>query len=194
MRLLYASANADVAKQLANDWFHEILSSISANPNSEDAVRTAARQLIARIRGWSTLDDALSNTQGDFVAAAALLKEVGTEDQSFGIWLESMITHDDVVSSLAENPVLPVTLPHLLSHRSSSPAPSQDEFVAFVRAYLGVACVLAVYSWSDSLPHARCRARTLGILRLWQGLDGYREVRTALSHWINVCSQIYYRL
>ncbi|TBU32987.1 hypothetical protein BD311DRAFT_774649 [Dichomitus squalens] len=176
LRLLYAAANADVAKQLDTGWFHEVLSSISANPNNDDAVRTAARQLTARIIGWSILHDALSNTQGDFVAATGLLKDVGNEDQSFGVWLESMITHDDVVNSLAENPVLSVTLPQLLSHRSPSTTPSQDEFVAFVRAYLGVACVLAVYSWSDSLPHARCRARTLGILRLWQGVDGYREI------------------
>ncbi|KAI1796048.1 hypothetical protein LXA43DRAFT_1160446 [Ganoderma leucocontextum] len=176
LRLLYASSNVDVAKQLNTDWFHEVLASISADPNNEDAVRTAAGQLTTRIRSWSILDDALANTQGDFVAAAALLRDIGTEEQSFGIWLESMITHDEVVASLAENPVLPVSLPRLLSHRNLSTVPSQDEFVAFVRAYLGVACVLAVYSWSDSLPDERCRARTLGILRLWQGMDGYREI------------------
>ncbi|PIL37469.1 hypothetical protein GSI_01163 [Ganoderma sinense ZZ0214-1] len=176
LRLLHASSNVDVAKHLNTDWFHEVLASISGNPNNEDVVRTAARQLTTRIRSWSILGDALANTQGDFVAAAALLRDIGTEEQSFGIWLESMITHDEVVASLAENPVLPVSLPRLLSHRNPSTLPSQDEFVAFLRAYLGVACVLAVYSWSDSLPDERCRARTLGILRLWQGVDGYREM------------------
>lgn len=122
------------------------------------------------------LEDAFSNTQNDFGAAADMLRDVGTEEQSFGIWLESMVAHSDVVSSLAENPVLSVPLPRLLSHRPPSSSPSQDDFVAFVRAYTGVACVLAVYAWSDSLPDERCRARTLGILRLWQGTDGYREV------------------
>lgn len=131
---------------------------------------------MTRIRGWSVLGDAIASTQGDCVAASALLRDIGTEEQSFGIWLESMITHDEVVASLAENPVLPVSLLRLLSYRNPSTLPSQDEFVAFVRAYVGVACVLAVYSWSDSLPDERCRARTLGILRLWQGVDGYREV------------------
>ena len=181
LRLLYAASNADIAKRLDADWFHDILSSMSDDPNHEREIRTAAKQLDARIRGWATLEDTFSNTQGDFIAAASMLKDVGADEQSFGIWLESMITHEDVVSGLAENPVLPVTIPHLLSHRPTNAMPTQDEFIAFVRAYVGVACVMAVYSWSDSLPDERCRARTLAILRLWQGTDGYRQVRTPLS-------------
>ncbi|TFK90885.1 hypothetical protein K466DRAFT_483964 [Polyporus arcularius HHB13444] len=176
LRLVYAASNVDVAKRLDTDWFHGLLSSISNDPNNDRETRTAAKQLDARIHGWTVLQDTLSNTQGDFLGAAAMLKEIGVEEQSFGIWLESMIAHEDVVSSLAENPVLPVTLPHLLSHRLTTVTPSQDEFVGFVRAYIGVACVMAVYSWSDSLPDERCRARTLGVLRLWQGVDGYREI------------------
>ncbi|RPD66817.1 hypothetical protein L226DRAFT_453413 [Lentinus tigrinus ALCF2SS1-7] len=176
LRLVYATSNIDVAKRLDRDWFHGLASSISNDPNNNHETRAAAKQLIARIHGWTVLEDTFSNTQGDFLSAARMLQEVGTEEQSFGIWLESMIAHNEVVSSLAENPVLPVTLPHLLSHRPTTVTPSQDEFVAFVRAFVGVACVMAVYSWSDSLPDERCRARTLGVLRLWQGVDGYREI------------------
>ncbi|KAI0751135.1 hypothetical protein C8Q80DRAFT_554820 [Daedaleopsis nitida] len=176
LRLRYAAANVDVAKELDTDWLHRLLSSISSDLNNERETRTAAKQLSARIRGWATLTDTFSNTQGDFLAAAAMLSSIGSEEQSIGIWLESMVTHPDVVSSLAENPVLPVTLPHLLSQRPNDASPSQDEFVAFVRAFVGVASVMAVYSWSDSLPDKRCRARTLGILRLWQGTAGYREI------------------
>ncbi|KAI0722592.1 hypothetical protein C8Q76DRAFT_615436 [Earliella scabrosa] len=176
LRLLYAASNADIAKRLDADWFHDILTAMSDDPNHEREIRTAAKQLDARIRGWATLEDTFSNTQGDFIAAASMLKDVGADEQSFGIWLESMITHEDVVSGLAENPVLPVTIPHLLSHRPTNAMPTQDEFIAFVRAYVGVACVMAVYSWSDSLPDERCRARTLAILRLWQGTDGYRQI------------------
>ena len=47
----------------------------------------------------------------------------------------------------------------------------------FLRAFIGVSCVLAVYAWADSLPDEFCRERSLAILRLWQGVDGYREVR-----------------
>ncbi|KAI9064886.1 hypothetical protein FKP32DRAFT_1675270 [Trametes sanguinea] len=175
-RLLYATANADIARRLDRPEFRDLLSSMASDYNTDRDLRKIARRLLSRLRGWYLLEDSLSNTQGDFVAAANMLKDIGTEEQSFGIWLESMIAHGDIVSSLAENPVLPVTLPRLLSHKPSYSSPSQDEFIAFVRAFVGVACVLAVYAWSDSLPDERCRSRTLSILRLWQSVDGYREI------------------
>lgn len=178
-RLLLACTNADVAKAFNTPEFVAMLSDISKNTDLERDTRDAAKELLGRIQGWSVLEDALSNTRGDFIAAAATLADMGSDEPSFGIWLESMITHDDIRSSLADNPVLPVTLPHpllLLKPSRSIPSISQDEFIAFLRAYIGVACVLAVYAWSDALPHARCRERILGILRFWQGVDGYREV------------------
>ncbi|KAI0638542.1 hypothetical protein C8Q77DRAFT_1154166 [Trametes polyzona] len=176
LKLLYAAANVDVAKRLDAPWFRDMLEPLASDLNTDREARVAAKRLIARTRGWSTLQDAFSNTQGDFVAAAGLLKDIGTEEQSFGVWLESMVAHSEVSSALAENPVLSVPLPRLLGHKPLHTPPSQDEFIAFVRAFIGVACVLAVYAWSDSLPDERCRARTLAILRLWQEVDGYREI------------------
>ena len=55
---------------------------------------------------------------------------------------------------------------------------SHDEFISFLRAFIGIGSVLAVYAWSDSLPNDRCRERVLGVVRLWQGVRGYREVST----------------
>ncbi|KAI0650389.1 hypothetical protein C8Q79DRAFT_902719 [Trametes meyenii] len=180
LRLLYAAANVDVAKRLNTQWFLELLMLISTDVSTERETRLVAERLLKCLRGWYVLEDTFSNAQGDFVVAADMLKDIGMEEQSFGIWLESMVAHPNVVSSLAENPVLHVPLPRLLSHRANSAPPSQDEFVASVRAYIGVACVLAVYAWSDSLPDERCRARVLGILRLWQDIDGYREIANHL--------------
>ncbi|KAI0775889.1 hypothetical protein BD413DRAFT_470056 [Trametes elegans] len=176
LRLLYATSNADIARRLDVPWFRDLLSALSDDLSTDREIRTTSKRLLARLQGWYVLEDTFSNTQGDFITAANTLKDISTEEQSFGIWIASMITHDDVVTSLAENPVLPVTLPRLLSHKPIHGVPSQDEFVAFVRAFVGVACVLAVYAWSDSLPNERCRARTFGIIRLWQGVDGYREI------------------
>ncbi|CDO69568.1 hypothetical protein BN946_scf184759.g8 [Trametes cinnabarina] len=135
-RLLYAAANADVARRLDRPEFLELLSSMASDYNTNRDVRSTARRLLARLRGWSLLEDAFSNTQGDFIAAASTLKDIGTEEQSFGIWLESMIAHDDIVSSLTDNPVLPVTLPRILLHRASFGSPSQDEFIAFIVNHL----------------------------------------------------------
>lgn len=177
-RLLDASTNACIARHLSVPWFLNIMSTIEAAPAADRRTKTAACKLAARLRQWQILEDALSNTQADFHAAAGLMKDISTSEQSFGIWLECMITHPDLLTKLAENPVLPIANsrpPVLLGSHSS--AVSHDEFVAFVRAYIGVASVLAVYAWADSLPNDRCRERTLGVLRLWQGVDGYREVR-----------------
>jgi hypothetical protein len=157
-----------------------MLDTIKTAPAADCETKAAARKLAARIQQWQILEDALSNTQADFHAAADFMKDIGTSEQSFGIWLECMTTHQDLVTKLAENPVLPIAHsrpPALLGNGSS--AVSHDEFIAFVRAYIGVASVLAVYAWADSLPNDRCRERTLGVLRLWQGVDGYREVRCA---------------
>ena len=178
LRLLYAASNAEIAKRLDEEWFRELITTIATDPNNKRELRTTAKQLSARIRGWAILEDAFSNTQGDFVTAASMMKEASTENESFGIWLMSMVAHEGLVAKLAENPVLSVPIPHLLSHRASASAPSQDDFVAFVRAYIGVACVMVAYAWADCVPDKSSRLRIFNIIRLWQSVNGYREVRT----------------
>ncbi|KAI0797020.1 hypothetical protein C8Q75DRAFT_710409 [Abortiporus biennis] len=191
LRLLDAAASADVARYLNNDWFLDEVTSIEKNPNFEKVTRSAARQLLSRIQGWSALEDALSNTQGDFAEAAAALADMSSQEASFGILLESLVAHPDLVEKLAENPVMHMTFPHppyLL--QKNKPSVSHDEFIAFIRAFIGVSCVLAVYAWADSLPEPPCRKRIQGIWRLWQTIDGYREI---LNHLL-LLPQMIYRL
>ncbi|KAF8267433.1 hypothetical protein EI94DRAFT_1801673 [Lactarius quietus] len=45
-----------------------------------------------------------------------------------------------------------------------------------LRAWVGVACVLAAYAWADSVPNELCRSRAFGIMRVWQSAPHYREV------------------
>lgn len=153
-----------------------MLREVQSSSNMDKDAQVAARRLADRIRGWHSFEDALSNTRGDFVGASKLLKDVGTDEQSIGIWLESMVLNDNFITKLLENPVLPSQShpPFLL--RNTLPTISHDEFIVFVRAYIGVASVLAVWAWTDSLGHDVCRERTLALLQLWQGVDGYREV------------------
>ena len=163
----------------------ETLHELEKGLTVDKATRQLARQLLDRLEGVSIFEDAISNTQGDFARAAAVLKDIGSSEQSFGIWLASMVTHHDLVDKLAENPILSVPLQHPpLLFKQNAIVVSHDEFVAFLRALIGVSCVLAIYAWADSLPEPLCRERTLGILRLWQDVDGYREVnfRTHLFH------------
>lgn len=181
-KLSDTTANADIARYLQSEWFLNTIRSIEHNPNTDQETRSAARHLIARIEGWATLEDALFNTQGDFVGAAAALKDLSTQEASFGILLESMVAHEDLVTRLSENLVVPTSplLPPQLLARTKTGV-SHDDFLAFLRAFIGVSCVLAVYAWADSLPNPPCRERILSILRLWQGVDGYREVGSPLQ-------------
>ncbi|PSR93814.1 hypothetical protein PHLCEN_2v4709 [Hermanssonia centrifuga] len=175
--LLDATSNADIARHLSAKWFIDTVKSIENDASSDRETRTVARQLLARLEGMSVFEDALTNTQGDFSRAAATLKEIGEREQSFGIWLESMVTHQDLMDKLGENPTMTVPLQHpplLFSNTETSV--SHEEFVAFLRALIGVSCVLAVCAWADSLPDQYCHEFILGILRLWQGIDGYREI------------------
>ena len=176
LRLLTAASNIDIARGLNAESFLDLLHTIQSSPNVDKETQDAACKLLVRINGWNILEDALSNTQADFSQPAAMMRDIGLEEHSFGIWVGSMINHQGLVAQLAENPVLLKSQnPPLLLNRQVISV-SHDEFISFVRAYIGVSCVLAVYAWADSLPHEICRERTLGILRLWQKVDGYREV------------------
>ncbi|KAH9833677.1 uncharacterized protein C8Q71DRAFT_712127 [Rhodofomes roseus] len=191
IRLRDAATNADIARHLNSDYFLQTLHTITKDANADPETQSAATKLIARIQGWAVLEDTLSNTQGDFVTAATLLKENGTEEAALGVWLESMITHEDIAATLREIPLMPIPLPHppyLFGSLKSSI--SHDEFVAFLRAVIGVAAVLAVYAFADAWPHTLCRERALAIIRLWQGVNGYREI---VNHLL-VLKQMIFRL
>jgi hypothetical protein len=178
LRLLDAVANADIARHLNSTWFFDELDKLQSSPTTDKHSRIAARRLGTRIRHWEVFEDGLSNAAGDFHESARMLKDVGLEEQSIGIWLETMLNHPNLVAKLAENPVLAdrKTHPAALLRRVLPAEISHDELITFTRAYIGVASVLAVWAWTDSLGNDDCRAQTLAILRLWQNVDGYREV------------------
>ncbi|ESK95101.1 hypothetical protein Moror_13833 [Moniliophthora roreri MCA 2997] len=175
--LLDAAANADIAHHFNSAPFLEVLQNIQRDSSQEKKTQTAAHRLASRLQSWDIFQDALTNTQADFAAAIAMLKDIGSEEQSVGIWLASMILHDDLVTKLSENPVFSnsQSYPRLFMRNASS-AISHDDFIAFVRGYIGVISVFAVWAWSDSLGNDPCRERVLGVLRLWQGVDGYHEL------------------
>ncbi|KAJ7498487.1 hypothetical protein FB451DRAFT_1202051 [Mycena latifolia] len=178
LRLLDAVSNADIARYLNSRWFFDELDKLDASPTADKHVRAATRRLGTRIRHWEAFEDALTNPAGDFHESARMLKDVGQEEQSIGIWLETMLNHPNLVAKLAERPV-PAdrnTLPAPLLCLVPSAEITHDELITFTRAYIGVASVLAVWAWTDSLGNDDCRAQTLAILRLWQNVDGYREI------------------
>ncbi|KAL5530102.1 hypothetical protein ACEPAF_6359 [Sanghuangporus sanghuang] len=187
--LLDASANPDVSRQLNNEQTLGAIVHIRDNPSQGDGARRAASRLYNRIKGWEILEDSLLNTQSSFASASLLVKEITAEENSFGIWLESMMMNNEIVERLSETP-----LTHSFSHPPvmwrGTQVTSHDEFIAFLRAAVGVAAVVAVYAWADSVPVEKCRERTLAILRLWQNVTGYREI---VNHFL-LMRQTAYRL
>ncbi|KAI0310418.1 hypothetical protein OF83DRAFT_874002 [Amylostereum chailletii] len=172
-QLLVAASNPDIARYLTDLKFPELLQSMQHNASFPRGLQHAAQRLHERLQGWTALGDALWNTQAQFPVARAFLHTAGADEPSFGVLLHVLVAHSDVVTRLAENPVLADT-PLVAEDEAGST--SQDEFIAFLRAWVGVASVLAVYAWADSVPNERCRERALGILSLWQDVKGYREI------------------
>ncbi|KAL0950200.1 hypothetical protein HGRIS_010192 [Hohenbuehelia grisea] len=74
---------------------------------------------------------------------------------------------DTSTTSVARNSANPDTLDH-------------SEFIAFVRAFLGIGCVLAVWAWADSVGDSACIERSLAVIRVWQGVEGFREITNHL--------------
>ena len=156
-----------------------MLLAVQHNAAADAATKSFAGALIVRIRGWEVLTDALWNTQADFETAVELVRAAGMEEPMFGVLLAALVSHNEIFTRLAEKPVLPRSPPHppvLMQEVGERGQPTHDEFVAFLRTFIGVSCVLAVYAYTDSLPNKKCRERVLGILRVWQGVKGYREV------------------
>jgi hypothetical protein len=188
LELLDASANPDIARYLNTPSFLDVLRDIQESTSHDKGSQLAARRLLSRISGWGAFEDALSNTQADFTESISILKDIGTEEQSLGIWLLSMTEHDDLLTKISENPVFSSlsSYPKLFSmikstSNGSNAVVTHDDFIAFVRAFIGVSSVLAVWAWADSLPHEMARERTLGVLHLWQGVEGYREVSSCAT-------------
>ncbi|KAJ7368801.1 hypothetical protein DFH08DRAFT_947693 [Mycena albidolilacea] len=178
LRLLDAVSNADIARYFSGSWFLAELDKLQASPTVEKYAKAVARRLSVRIYRWEAFENALSNPDGDAHEAAQMLHDVGREEQSTGIWLETMLNHPNLVAKLAANPAPadPRThLPHLF-RRDLPAGVTHGDLIAFIRAFIGVASVLAVWAWTDSLGNDECRAQTLAIVRLWQNVDGYREI------------------
>ena len=181
--LLDAAANFEIAQHFSgNEAFLSIFQEIQNNSRTEKPLLDAVKKLNARLRGWQLFEDALTNDNGDFMESARFLKDICTEEYSLGCWLECMCSHENLVAKLGENSILPTppVLPPLL-FQSQAPI-SHQQFLVFVRAVIGITNVLAVWAWADCIDDElhqdrACRERASSILALWQGVDGYREVK-----------------
>ena len=175
--LLDAAANVEIARYfLQDEEFFNSLNEMQNSPKMDTVITKNLKKLTSRIQGWASFENALADPNGDFSACAIFLKDMSADEHSLGCWLECMLIHENLTSKLSLTPIPsePLPPPLLLQERHSSVTHTQ--FITFVRALLGVSAVLAALSWSDSLGGGLCRERALGLLVLWQGVEGYRQV------------------
>ena len=156
--LLVAAANPDIAKTLTAADLPKELEALGRSPGLDPYVKRTAQRLIDRLRGWGELLAAIWEPNASFAPARAVLRDLGGDEPSFGVALHAFVTHPDLVARISE----------------------AEELVE-LRAWVGVACVLAAYAWADSVPNELCRSRAFGIMRVWQGSPHYREVRLAVQ-------------
>ncbi|KAG6841858.1 hypothetical protein C0991_006266 [Blastosporella zonata] len=176
--LLEAASNVDIARRMNTEGFLFTLRQVQENHKADTLTQAAARRLSTRITDWQCFEDALTNTtRGNFAQSWNMLQDIGRLEPSMAIWLESVIHHEDMVAKLAKIPVQGSLLSHYPLHaHDKADIPSHDAFITLVRAFIGVASVLAVWAWTDSLGNDACREHASAVIHLWQGVDGYREI------------------
>ncbi|KZV64689.1 hypothetical protein PENSPDRAFT_757048 [Peniophora sp. CONT] len=165
-RLITAAANPDIARAL-------LVAEIG-----DGLLHKYGPQLLQRVNGWNVLSDALWNTQADFKAARAFLQSITNDPNqaALGAVLHALIANEELRERLAENPADPDALVNADCERDFT---SHDEFVSYLRAWIGVASVMTVFSWADAVdgPVVKNALQHITtIVYLWQACPGYSEI------------------
>jgi hypothetical protein len=155
--LLVAAANPDIAKSFTAANLPKTLETVASRPGVDPYVKRAALRVIDRLRSWDALSVAIQGGDLSFALAKEVLRDLGSDEASFGVTLHALVTHPDLAATIAET-----------------------ESLVELRTWVGVACVLAAYAWADSVPNELCRSRAFGIMRVWQSVPRYREVLIAV--------------
>lgn len=174
--LFDAAANVEIARHFSeNTKFKETLRRLEIADPTDPKRQMALQRLNTRMEGWNAFENALDGGTPDYSRIHAFLLDISSEEFSVGCWLESVLNLDHFSTILGTAETMPSTEAPPLVLQGEAPATYAD-FLGFTRAMACVACVCAVLAWADSDEKDECRERALGILVLWQNMDGYREV------------------
>lgn len=167
-----AAANPLVAKALNTPLILRNIETFRNSHASNAAVQTATVALQDRILGWEKFTKVISGHSTDISGLFSWLKELESDDMTCGIFLYSIISGD----MLAHIQALPVGQTDSLLTFCTSSA-SFHEFIAFLRASVGILLCLVALCWAEDTLAGTCSERLLALIRFWQETDGYREVR-----------------
>jgi len=65
-------------------------------------VKRATQCVIDRLRGWDVLLAAIRVPDSSLIPAREVLRDLGSDESSFGIVLHAFVTHPDLAATIAE--------------------------------------------------------------------------------------------
>ncbi|KZT42990.1 hypothetical protein SISSUDRAFT_800120 [Sistotremastrum suecicum HHB10207 ss-3] len=177
IQLMYtAVANPSLARILDRDSWRNSILDVIQNPVTSSS-QDACTLLRERILGQRAFDKLSLDGINEQHLIFDWLWNIGSREQSLGIWLSAIIEDTSFSSACADiNGIAsPEPLKPLVYYKNGLEATNR-ELLSLVRAFIGVASCLAAFAWADSLPDKHCRARLIKVFRLWQQMDGYSEI------------------
>lgn len=174
-----AATNPAIANKLDTPYFTESLQDVASPRARSTSTQPAAHQLARRIQSSLVFEDCLVNPNGDFKTAVAYLKELGRQEICLGTWLISIMSHPNYFTKMKSTENIDSScVPSLFDSGQSM---THEGFMALTKSFIGAASTMVILAWADSWGDDDCMERIVAVLRLWQTVDGYREVFTALK-------------
>jgi hypothetical protein len=130
-----------------------------------DEEQKRARERMALFRARDRLSMLLGRAlccdpapDSSFILTREVLRDLGSDESSFGIALHAFVTHPDLAATITE-----------------------AEGLVKLRAWVGIAYLLAAYAWSDGVPIELRRLPAFGIMHVWHNIPHFCEVLTCHS-------------
>ena len=100
--LLVAAANPDIAKEFTVANLSKELEAIASHPGVIPCVERAAQRVIDRLHGWEVFSAVIRPPDSSFIPAREVLRDLGSDESSFGVALHAFIIYSDLAATVAE--------------------------------------------------------------------------------------------
>ncbi|GJJ07278.1 hypothetical protein Clacol_001478 [Clathrus columnatus] len=187
-RLHDAAAHPSIARCLGSPSMMSNLDSFLTLYTTNLPAKQATIALQDRVRGWEEFEKSIQGGSADIPLLMHWIRKLTSEDITCGIFLNYLIS--DTFSATRREYFLHIDRLHFIPSWSSASLVTFPEFLAFLKAFIGISSTLAVFSWAVDLGAHECVEKFLSIARLWQEVPAYEKI---FNH-VFVLPRILYRL
>jgi len=170
-RLYDAAAHPLVAEALNSQAVLTCIQNFKDGHGTNHAVRAAVTGLQDRIKGWDKFNKLISGQSTDATGLPQWLRDITSDDMTCGVFVY-WIVQEDVLSQIQESSARSPSGHIWLSNS----LPSCADFFGLLRAVVGVSLTLVVFCWAEDVSKGSCSEQIVSLIRLWQEVEGYREV------------------